>query len=376
MPRLTFWTGYAMILVNKTTIFKLFKLVKMKKVLIFVMSLALLVSVNTKAQTKSGILKKDAYGAFNGDDWEDILSGNRSEDFEKKSNVKLSDYLQNQVLPFVKDQLKEPSIASAVANSTVVSFPEGADVYTATANGTWIHRTAYPGEKGFFHTSTGLYWLSFSCGNLTAFGSTKNTTENTMTYNKPSNPQPVNGGGNTNTVTINPSSGQGQELSWSVGYAVYNQGRNDRQTDFLIDASLFKGIQESKQCCQSEGFSGQQTQMSSMPVQYVAAQPQAQQVVYTTGQGGNKVNPLDVINTVANVAQTTFYGINTFRGYRLEGSRYGNSGYYGGGGGYYNNGTGGPVQGGFNSGSTGGYYNNGGSTGGGGGPVQGTGFGW
>lgn len=336
-------------------------------------------SINTKSQSKSGILQKDHYGTFNGNDWEDFLAGRRAAEFEKKANVKLDDYLKKMVTPFVKEQLKEEAIASAVANSTVVIFPEGVDVYTSDTQGNWITRKAYPGEKGFFHTPTGLYWLSFSCGNLTAFGNKK--PQDMMTYNKPnpqSTPPANNGGGNVNNVTVG-----GNNTSWNEGYGMYSAGRNDRQADMANDALIFMAIQNNTPNCSTcgTGQSQSQTQMAAMPIQYVAAQaPAAQQVVYTTQGGGNRVNALDVINTAANVAQTAFYGVNTFRGYRLEGARnsYSNSGYYGGS--YYNNGTGGPVQGGFiSSGSGGGYYNNGGgsTTGGGGsGPVQGTGFNW
>jgi hypothetical protein len=123
----------------------------MKKSIVLLLMATFGLAYITNGQTKSGILKKDHYGSFSGDDWEDFLAGRRAADFEKKSNVKLDDYLKNQVTPFVTSKLSESSIKSAVANSTVVAFPEDADVYTTTTDGTWMTRKAYPGEKGFFH---------------------------------------------------------------------------------------------------------------------------------------------------------------------------------------------------------------------------------
>lgn len=267
----------------------------MKKITVLFL-LATMFVINTKAQTKSGILKKDHYGSFTGDDWEDFLAGRRAADFEKKSNVKLQSYLDNQVAPFVKDQLKEPTIASAVANSTVVSFPADADVYTVTTDGTWITRKAYPGEKGFFHTATGMYWISFSCGNLTAFGPgpTKPEVPAYVGNNKPATPATTvtpNTPGINISLNTNSNPTQNQELSWRAGKVVYDEGRMDYRMA-LYDAMTFEQMQSkiliemqnSKQCCNTGGMNQVNTvapppTMYTQPVTAMYTQPQ-QNVVY------------------------------------------------------------------------------------------------
>lgn len=278
----------------------------MKKISVLFL-LATMFAINTKAQTKSGILKKDNYGSFTGDDWEDFLAGRRADEFEKKSNVKLLPYLQNQVLPFVNNELKEPTIASAVANSTVVSFPEGAMVHTITTDGTWIDRVVYPGEKGFFHTATGMYWISFSCGNLTAFGpGPKKSAVTTASYTgpnlNPTNPTSnpfMNNSSSSNNVVNN------QEISWNAGYGIYSAGRNDRTTDFSQDALMFMAIQKSSSSNCGGCGATTATQVVSQPLLYTAPTAAvAQQTVGNQQLSGNlnvtvkeKANANDWVNT-------------------------------------------------------------------------------
>lgn len=279
----------------------------------------------TEAQTKSGILKKDYYNFFSGDDWEDFLAGRRADDFEKKSNVKLDDYLKNQVTPFVKGELKEASIASAVANSTVVDFPKDADVYTTTTDGTWITRKAYPGEKGFFHTATGIYWLSFSCGNLTAFRSGPAPVKKAdIAYVEPKTEKTESSGPNNNNNNILLSS---QGVDWNTGYGIYSMGRNDRTAAFSEDALMFMAIQKSatSNCNTCPSNSSTATVTYAQPAMYYAAP--ATQVATAPASSNqnvtvrNKANGLDIANTLLYGANTFFNGVNTFRGYRIEGNR-------------------------------------------------------
>lgn len=262
----------------------------MMKVLLLTVSL-LVSTFITKAQ-KSGILQKDYYGAFTGNDWEDFLAGKRATDFEKKSNVTLASYL-GVIQQLVTGELKESTIASAVMNSTVVSFPEGSDVYTADANGNWKTRTAYPGEKGFMHTKTRICWLSFQCGNMvkTIFG-------NPVTPSAPpaGAPDPAlmvkytpPGSTNNNTINVNPpgNTNGSNELTWNVGYGVYSMGRNDRQNDFIVDASLYKMIQDAKQCCGGGATAPVQQISYATPSMVMQAAPASQQPNYSQN---NQVN--------------------------------------------------------------------------------------
>jgi hypothetical protein len=302
----------------------------MKKITVLLL-MATTFAYITNAQTaKSGILQKDFYGSFSGNDWEDFLAGNRAADFEKKSNIKLATYLSKQVLPFVTSELKESSIASAVANSTVVDFPAGVQVQTSDAAGNWITRNVYPNERGFLHTQTGICWLSFQCGNLVSNKFNEKTTSSNGTYastKSTTTPKAAEG----LSVTVNTISKEGSELSWNTGYAVYSMGRNDRQTDFLVDATLYKNIQDAKQCCGVSTSSQVQTISYAQPsmVTYAQAAPVQQQAQNSNIYVRNRPNVLDYINTAANVTSTVFSGINTFRGVRLEGNRnlISNSGY-------------------------------------------------
>lgn len=325
---------------------------------------------HTKAQ-KSGILKKDYYGAFNGDDWEDFMAGKRAEDFNKKSNVSLSDYLSTSVKRFVTEELKETSIASAVANSTVQSFPTDATVVTQNTAGEWIKRNAYPGERGYFHTPTGMYWLSFSCGNLTAFGPGPAVTKKSdMAYIPPTLAPTTNSAGTNVTINDNRT----QEVPWSVGYGIYSQGRNDRQTDLIVDASIFTKIQDAKDC-NSCGTSGSSGFVSASTAQFVQAAPAAYQVpaqqtggtVVVQQRGGNEWLREFTANTAANVAgeglNRLIYGPRTVRvvGNYQQSYYSGYTGYYPqypSGGGFQGSNQPGGNSLPYNNGTGGGGYNN------------------
>lgn len=354
----------------------------MKKVLIFVISLALSAGVNTKAKAGVGVLENKEYNKHELAEFQQALLNK----VKLKSGV-ITITQQNMIDVFKKHiatLFPGENFEDVIKNSTVEVLPAdfqsnhkvgyiGAD---NTDGMDWFSRTPKTelgAEEGLKYK--GKFWASKYCWN--PIYPTSPSPSQQITYTPP--PQQNggtgnSGGGNTNTININPGSNQNQELSWNVGYAVYSQGRNDRQTDFLIDASLFKGIQDAKQCC---GASVQTQMVSTIPISY-------------TGGGGNnnsggsqnsgdqtltiktKPNATDVINTIANVGQFGLHAVEVFRGYRIEGARnsYSNSGYYGG-----SDGTGRPSQGDLNS-SRGGYYNNGGSYTGGGGIVQVGGFNW
>lgn len=129
---------------------------------------------------------------------------------------------------------------------------------------------------------------------------------------------------NSNTVNNN-------EISWNAGYGIYSQGRNDRTTDFSQDAMMFMAIQKSAGSNCNTCPSGNNNVASvsyAQPAMYYTAP--AQPASYAPAQASyshqdvtvrNKPNALDYINTAANVAQSVFYGVNTFRGYRMEGNR-------------------------------------------------------
>ncbi len=253
------------------------------------------VTFNMKANAqKAGILQISHYGLFTGAQWEGFLNRENAVEFEKYSNIKLFEFLDNFVTPYVKDQLKEASIASAMDNSTMEQFPAGADVLTMNSEGEWKKRTVRPGESGFFHHPTGIYWLSFSCGNLMSFGpgpKIKGTskTDPALMVNT-GNPQT---GGNSNTLTFTPpAQNQSSELTWNVDYGAYSMGRNDRQNDFIVDASLFKMIQDGKECCkQTAPATVVPTQVvySQPAAMYASAQPavvqqQGQTIVYSQAQ--------------------------------------------------------------------------------------------
>lgn len=266
------------------------------------------------AQTKSGILKKDNYGDFSADKWEEFLAGQNAAEFEKKSNIKLQDY-QVIIEDFVKTKLGEPNTAAAVANSEKVSFPAGADIYTAASDGkTWITRKTYLNETGFYHTPTGIYWLSFKCGNLCLVKDGK-VSASDLTLKTPQLPPPTVTNPNGINITVNGQQA-GQELSWTTGYAVYSQGRNDRQNDFVVDASLFKMIQDSKQCCgatQQPAMQNAGWVMSGQPMMMQASMP-AQQVVQQKVPFGQTFGGQLLANTIG-----VFVGNELSQGFNLFG---------------------------------------------------------
>ena len=159
----------------------------------FLVVMALAIHMESYCQQKTGVLQKDHYGAFTGNDYESFMAGKNAAKFEAKSNIPLKDYLVL-VENFVKNTLKEPSIEAAMQNSTVKDFPAGVKVQTHGIGGgdiKWFKRDAYDGEKGFYHTATGIYWLSFSCANLTAFRAVtpaSTGTGTTTVYTPPSMP--------------------------------------------------------------------------------------------------------------------------------------------------------------------------------------------
>ncbi len=251
----------------------------------------LMFAYNAEAQ-KAGILQIDHYGIFTGAQWESFLNRENAAEFEKYSNVKLFEYLDKFVTPYVKTELKETSIASAMDNSTKEQFPAGAEVQTMNAAGEWKKRTVRPGESGFFHHPTGTYWLSFSCGNLMFFGpgplpKNKGTEKVDPALMVKYNP-PGSGSTNNNTINVNPpGNNNGSELTWNVGYGVYSMGRNDRQNDFIVDASLYKMIQDAKQCCGGGATAPVQQISYATPSMVMQAAPASQQPNYSQN---NQVN--------------------------------------------------------------------------------------
>lgn len=287
----------------------------MKKIVLLLMA-TLMFAFHTNAQ-KSGILKKDNYFAFTGDQWEEFLAGKNSGEFEKKANVKLADYLKV-VETFVKDKLGEASIASAVANSIVVNFPAGTDIYTMTEDGSWITRKSYPGEKGFQH-SGGLCWLSFACGNLcnTDFNKTKpGYTPPGNTGTLVNNINPPNGGIN---ISVNGQPQGAQDIQWRTGKSIYDEGRMDNRMA-MYDAMLMEQMQSkiliemqnSKQCCGGGSANiAVQPAVYQQPTLYTTtnavAQPPAVDLAPKTTFGqsfGGQVLANFIGGTAANVAGT------------------------------------------------------------------------
>jgi hypothetical protein len=303
----------------------------MKKSIVLLLMATFGLAYITNGQTKSGILKKDHYGSFSGDDWEDFLAGRRAADFEKKSNVKLDDYLKNQVTPFVTSKLSESSIKSAVANSTVVAFPEDADVYTTTTDGTWMTRKAYPGEKGFFHTPSGLYWISFSCGNLTAFGPGPKKTvvqPAALTTVVPVTPASSNPNGININVNANPNANQ-TSLTYREGIGVFAEGAAFYAMVQNNTVALLK--QNPLGCCGDKQTTVVPASITTTPM-YLAASPVP---ALTSGNLDvtvrNKANGWEIANTILNGGNTFFNGVNTYRGVRLENNRFVNNNGYGNG---------------------------------------------
>ncbi len=189
-----------------------------------------------------------------------------------------------------------------------------------------------------FRTATGQWstivkWGSNGCLNPTpvvndyAYNGDPDLYDGPTTPSKPpatpplQNQNPGNGG-NTNTITINPSGSQ--EHAWWVNG--HNEGRNERERDLLIDVMVFKEIQDSKDCnsCGTSGSSGSFStasfQVAQAPTTF-QQMPSSQQSTYVTEVQSNKPNWTDVAGVVLQAANTTFNGINTFRGVRIEGVR-------------------------------------------------------
>lgn len=324
----------------------------MKKITVLLL-MATMFAYNTKAQ-KSGILQKDHYGDFTGDQWENFLAGKNATDFQAKSNVDLQPYLDIMVTPFVKQELKEKSITDAVGNSTVTTIPAGATVYTIQTDGTWKTRTAYigkdgKGEKGFLHNPTGIFWLSFECGNLVNnkfFGepAKQNVNGQTVAYTPPANTGGAPAGNTNNNYNVGGSGSQTNDQLLL--------GMKIRENDMLVDALIFKDIQKStpsastvisSNCntCGSTGYSAPPN-IYAAPMAYaapsIAAAPQPAPNMYASNSSmnvtvRNKANGWDIANTVLNGANTFLNGVNTYRGVRLEQPRvaYSNmqSSYYG-----------------------------------------------
>lgn len=125
----------------------------------------ILIALQGLGQTKPGILKMDKYGAFTGDEWVTILLGGNKAAFEEKATITFPAFA-TLFEAFVKDSLKEQGVEAALDNSIVKPFPAGTKIRTQRNDGSWITRDVYPGEEGLYHVPTGIYWLSFKCGNL------------------------------------------------------------------------------------------------------------------------------------------------------------------------------------------------------------------
>lgn len=171
-----------------------------------------------------------------------------------------------------------------------------------------------------FLTATGQWativkWGSNGCLNPTPIVNDYAYQEDRDLYDGPTTPSkpPVtppsqNKNAEGTTVTINDN--RTQDVSWAVGYGIYSQGRNDRQTDLIVDASIYTKIQDAKDCnpCGTSGSStgyvstGFQVAQSA-PITFQQAPPQ--QVVYTNGNQQGGMNPWlreFTANTAANVA--------------------------------------------------------------------------
>ena len=128
---------------------------------------------------------------------------------------------------------------------------------------------------------------------------------------------------NTGAPTIINVGTQGnqQELTWSAGYAVYSTGRNDRQNDFVVDAALYKMIQDSKQCC-----TGGATNVVGTPTLYSAAVPVTGANLYggqAVGASNGKItiyekpNATDYIGSLAEIAKAGAMWYTAINGQRV-----------------------------------------------------------
>lgn len=260
------------------------------KRIVLLLSLVTLISVNMSANSslnagKSGILKKQYYGTFTADDFEDFYAGKRAKDFEAKANVTLPQYLQ-MLDGLVKGRLKEPNIAAAMQNSTVKAFPAGSQVLTSDSEGNWFYRLAYADETGFYHEPTGTMWVSFSCANPTdvSLGTPVKPTPPPVTPPTPPTP------GNNNQNVYNNNSAQWDYLSYRLGQA---------------DMAAIEDREWAKaKNCNSCGTSSSMSVMTvrevaaPAPVVYAAQQQSSSQYITTR----YKPNVLDYFNTAANVS--------------------------------------------------------------------------
>lgn len=298
----------------------------MKKVLLLMITFTVIFN-NAKAQ-KSGILKKDFYGTFSADKWEEFLAGKNAGEFDPKANVTLATYLEKGVSPFVLKRLGEASIASAVANSTVVELSAGTDVLTVNTAGEWITRKAYPGEKGFMHTTTGIFWISFSCGNLCniAFSKPATPTAPATPFSLamiPGTPA-ANPANNSNTLTMLAAGASKNDHSDLILGYYMRQASLDH--DAIVLAKFANNNSSPCNTCPQTASAAVAT--AATPVLYTAptlytgtAAPAAQAQnanVSGTINVRNNTRAVDVINAIDNTANAFFNGVNTFRGVRFE----------------------------------------------------------
>lgn len=208
-------------------------------------------------------------------------------------------------------------------------------------------RTEAGPEEGLKYK--GKFWASKYCWNPISPNILISSEVGQQTrYTPPAQQNTGTGGGNTNTVTINPP---GQEVSGNTFYGIYNQGRNDRQADMANDALIFMAIQKSTPSgCNSCG-------VAQTTGTLVVSQPSVGYQSQVSNQGCNscgrngcygscrntasyRPNVLDYANTFFNGANAAANVKNAFWGYNvnLRGLN------INGGGGYYGNGNGGPVD--------------------------------
>ncbi|HSE56825.1 MAG TPA: hypothetical protein VLB02_01940 [Candidatus Paceibacterota bacterium] len=217
----------------------------------------------------AGFLRKSEYGKHM--DEEEVQSFSTSGNTLSISNLKGSkakEYISAHTLQF----LGESSTQAAFGNSKVIGvgeLPAGTKISTMDMHGNHILRDPYPGERFYFHTSTGKVWFSLYCWNPVFV---------TITQPAPTNNNYV-GGGNKEFKEEKTSC----EISWKTGYAIYSQGRNDREGDMLVDASLYTRIQAVNQCCGGGGNNGGGSGASV----YNQASETVRYVQVQNGGGGN-----------------------------------------------------------------------------------------
>lgn len=233
----------------------------MKKIFFFATMILIVLQgfTNPNPSLKSGVLQKDHYGAFTGNQWEEFFLGLNADVFNAKANITLSEY-KAQVESYVQSRFKK-TLPQMMDESEVYDFPDGVTVRTARLNGEFINRAKYGGEKGYYHTPTGTYWLSFKCGNICDFtAGAIPVTPNPPAVTPPSNPTTPGGNVNSNTVTVLPPAPQlqGQSLTEAMAnydliHAKVRQGVSEANADALVQQALAK----SSGCCdQQQGGNG------------------------------------------------------------------------------------------------------------------------